>query len=900
MCFASLGEMTRESVKKVSKFDFACGVNVLKAPGSKCSLKRVRITLAGSMCRFKGHISQRRRNLSRDFLLFRRSLCSRYRPRLLLAKQREAASCSHGDATRRRSVSRGPIRGGQCGAIPVAQPLTFLPISKAQLFPDPCRQVTGGQSRAVMASSPLAEVSPSPSPSSSNPLVPLSVLPASLGSHLLPNEEVLSLCPSVGLYSGSAKLADQQDGVAYLTSHRIIYIDASDPRSKSVYLRLALVKMTEYYAGFLKSSPKVILGIKREDDETDAHSRAELAKAQDELSHISLDRARGQSSSSPFRLASGAQDPASQRPSSTNERWVCPVCSFSNTASQGGAEVCQLCGVKRDPTASSSSTPPSARPASTMIPSHAPTQTSRGSAIQIMNGAKSLVPTTSCPVCTFDNHPSMARCEICDSPLGTESWTIANGHAKNPILDSLRPPNGHKTPTDQSSASLPNAELIIKLSFRKGGDKAFYEALSAAMRRGAWKRRQANADTKSRTANGSTSIQRPTSGLGPGRAPLTAAVRSVDIDGRASTTPRSDSPATSVVGIDGLLTAYSNRSAAQTSDMSDALKDLRGLMAKAKQMVDLAENLNARLVRREAEASAKAGREGSAGAATDPADEEDGTAAAATLIRSSLIRLGLPTRAITQEMAKDEREYQEGLARELGFVLLGGTSSKSGGLMGKGKVLEKGQELQASTKAGRNAINATGMAGESEGGRGIIGLDEVWVTWNRLRGVALIPPASLLSVTSDDYLSRVTDPPIKLRTLPSSGLKVLHTPRFADDVFARRTLARLREQEQEDQLQEAMRRSQLEQEELEVVDPPESLVHFHGHGLTTLAIARSEGVSLLLATDLLASAELLSGVFVRDDQAGEVGPEGISSRVGGTTWYVNRFQELAEQGQVKV
>lgn len=71
-----------------------------------------------------------------------------------------------------------------------------------------------------------------------------------------------------------------------------------------------------------------------------------------------------------------------------------------------------------------------------------------------------------------------------------------------------------------------------------------------------------------------------------------------------------------------------------------------------------------------------------------------------TLLRTSLVQLGLPTPALTQDMVRDDRLYLEGLARELGTLLVGRD--------GKGGLME---------------------------GRGVVGLDEVWVIWMRARGV---------------------------------------------------------------------------------------------------------------------------------------------------------------------
>lgn len=734
-----------------------------------------------------------------------------------------------------------------------------------------------------------------PSPTTTGlpaPLVALSVLPSSLGSHLLPDEEILSLCPSVGLYFGSVKVPDYQDGTVYLTSHRIIYIDATDPRNRSGYLRLAQVKVTEYYAGFFKSSAKIILGVRLDDEETEAKSRAELAKAQDEPSTLTLSLGRLEGNFRQPALSSSPTSSAGQegvRPSSgVGERWICPVCSFSNIsagADDGVPEICQLCGVKRDPTASTSAPPqPSqlltAKPSSQSSTAIYP-DTGRSHS-ETSSQPKPTGPEIACPSCTFFNHPSMSRCEICDASLGTE----APPTSQLKLIQKLKPshiPQGplHVSPSVKSSAAGPSGEVTVKLSFRKGGDKAFYESLSHAMRKATWKRSE-RADQAPLPAPSSALTSRRFSGLGP-RRPLIGMV--TDIDGRS--TPNASNDATqSVVGIDGILTAYSSRSAAQTSDLSDALKDLRCLMAKAKQMVDLAESLNAKLTRREAEAAAKSKQ-----AVADRGEEQgdDDTAAAATLIRSSLVRLGLPTPAITKEMARDQDEYYAGLARELGYILLGHSAGATEGLMGKGRVLKKGKEGFTCAPSSQQLDVSDGDASKA---RGIVSLDEVWAVWNRVRGIALIPPAALLSVAAGNHLNRVTDPPIRLRTLPTSGLKVLHTPRYADDTFAARTLKLLRAKEDEDRWAAEQRgqSSTIQQGAGATAGHLDTSTAFretfYGHGLSTLSVARLEGLSLLIAQELLESAEMLTGALVRDDQQDNAsGPS--------THWFINRFQELA-------
>lgn len=88
-----------------------------------------------------------------------------------------------------------------------------------------------------------------------------------------------------------------------------------------------------------------------------------------------------------------------------------------------------------------------------------------------------------------------------------------------------------------------------------------------------------------------------------------------------------------------------------------------------------------------------------------------------TLLRTSLVQLGLPTPALTQDMVRDDKLYLEGLAKELGVLLVG--RNGSGGLM------------------------------VGDHGRGVVGLDEVWVIWMRARGVGQSPYFNDIQIQAD-------------------------------------------------------------------------------------------------------------------------------------------------------
>lgn len=117
-------------------------------------------------------------------------------------------------------------------------------------------------------------------------------------------------------------------------------------------------------------------------------------------------------------------------------------------------------------------------------------------------------------------------------------------------------------------------------------------------------------------------------------------------------------------------------------------------MVKARDMVELASSLNAKLTAQEEQRARLSALhpELAIGAASDEPEE-------AKFIRSSLSQLGLQSTAITADMVKNEREWFEQLAKELGSILV---QSDREGLMHD---------------------------------RGIVGLDEIWGGWNRARGV---------------------------------------------------------------------------------------------------------------------------------------------------------------------
>ncbi|GAV98980.1 vacuolar protein sorting-associated protein 36 [Lentinula edodes] len=232
-----------------------------------------------------------------------------------------------------------------------------------------------------------------------------------------------------------------------------------------------------------------------------------------------------------------------------------------------------------------------------------------------------------CEVCAYRNppglSPSAARtCEICSTPLPKAS----GDHTQAKSAPTTRPTTPGLNDDDIESK-------MLKLSFRKGGDKVFYTALKRSLKGRAWEITPSNAGT-----NGARS------------------------------------------GISGIMQAVENNAQNRDADMSNALQDLEALMVKAKDMVRLAAELNERLT---ASSTTTANDPYSSVLSSTLTEPEE-----ATFIRSSLSQLGLQMEntPVTLDMMKDEREWMEQLARELANILQGSekvSSSSSGGMMKK-------------------------------------------------------------------------------------------------------------------------------------------------------------------------------------------------------------------------
>jgi ESCRT-II complex subunit VPS36 len=253
------------------------------------------------------------------------------------------------------------------------------------------------------------------------------------------------------------KTPGRQNGFVHLTTHRLLYVDTARPSTNSFALSLSHIRQSEYYAGFLSSSPKVTLCLKEhevsrslDDEESPPSSSDEMLVANDEV---------------------------------LGPSWICSVCSYSNpaTADDDMRPRCALCGVPRDPLAYAASKRPQTsvyRSPSMPTLRHPAPITATGTSPPPDGPTSSAhidIDLNACPACTYLNHHSMKYCEICGTPLPVKS------------------PAGYRVPPSRSSGSTPMpasvhlpSTVTLRVSFRKGGDKAFYSHLKKVLQAKVW------------------------------------------------------------------------------------------------------------------------------------------------------------------------------------------------------------------------------------------------------------------------------------------------------------------------------------------------------------------------------------------------------------------------------
>lgn len=253
---------------------------------------------------------------------------------------------------------------------------------------------------------------------------------------LVENEFNIYVKDGVGIYQGKLKIVNHQNGRVYLTNRRIIYIDTTDQR-RAIAVSLKDVARVEYVEKFLRSSPKVKVYLK-DDDNSSPVAGSSTHSPQNLLASLPLDK---------------------------TVDWTCMICSFNNHIStevdlDQNFPKCMSCGI-----------PPSRVQIEQVIrEAYEQPETPRE--------ASPADNPDQCPKCTFINHPSMKHCELCGTELRSiplilsrkiqdmENTSTSNWKAQNPLGLVL-----------ESQEEYTNGKPYIKVSFRKGGDLGFYEHL---------------------------------------------------------------------------------------------------------------------------------------------------------------------------------------------------------------------------------------------------------------------------------------------------------------------------------------------------------------------------------------------------------------------------------------
>ncbi|KAF5583706.1 VPS36-like protein [Fusarium pseudocircinatum] len=273
-------------------------------------------------------------------------------------------------------------------------------------------------------------------------------------------------------------------------------------------------------------------------------------------------------------------------PAVTSATWVCTICSFSNpvpsnfdpTSANAHTPLppCLACGIK--PTLSHvlkaaisgasnrSVASPALNAPLPLRPPHSGTrplsenldQKPASSLPDATNGSNSAA-SFQCPRCTFSNHPSLMTCEMCGGPLISQN--VPSSIQQSSTADTIRTDSpGPVLDPSKINKNGSDAPESVKISFRRGGEKIFYERLKGSMTQRKWLLRDAPPVPNSRAADeGSKDTPAGTPGRQKG------------------------------VGIAGLEQLGLNMRKNNELLIGSAFEDLEALMSSAKEVIALAE-----------------------------------------------------------------------------------------------------------------------------------------------------------------------------------------------------------------------------------------------------------------------------------------------------------------------
>ncbi|KAK3672089.1 Vacuolar protein-sorting-associated protein 36 [Recurvomyces mirabilis] len=382
-------------------------------------------------------------------------------------------------------------------------------------------------------------------------------LTTALRPSLHDDETLLSVQDGVGLYEGKFKISHYQNGHAYLTSHRVCYVDNDDPRKYSVAVDLKEIERPEFSARFLKSSPKITLFPKA--------TRRGVPALRSPVPRYASPADALITPGAPTSRPAASPAPPSTR--DLNATWVCNVCGMSNavprnfdpaTANQHTPlPPCQTCGVK----------PELALILKASISAMSNRPTSQTPAAFAKNGAAGSSPLfpkaiNQCPRCTFQNDPSLRECEICGASL-TAASIIA-------LQDLNHGRTRPESPGPTLTGSILDDDTIetIKFSFRAGGEKPFLDRLKGALVQRKWLLQSAPPIPR-------PGLNSAPTGPGPG----------MSTNGQSMPA----TPPPRVVGIAGLERRGAELRQNNQTVIGTAFEDIEALMTSAKEVIAMAE-----------------------------------------------------------------------------------------------------------------------------------------------------------------------------------------------------------------------------------------------------------------------------------------------------------------------
>ncbi|KAI8321990.1 Vps36-domain-containing protein [Martensiomyces pterosporus] len=407
-------------------------------------------------------------------------------------------------------------------------------------------------------------------------------------------EKIVSIQNKVGLYKGAERDEEHDSGTVYLTTHRIVYVDQLLPRHRSLALDISRIQRCSAHSGFLYSSAKIHIYLNPATGGSGSQTSAPAAEPSRNGRVQYMNGAPGMAPNPPGVAHSKSVPDISQL------QWKCTICDHVNR----GVSKCGLCGVPAQE--------PMARANGMRSGPYA--SGSRGSLID--DSEQSIA----CPVCTFDNHASMARCEMCDNVLlPPDSGQQGEFGVRDVIPRRMSSTGQESADSDGDAANEP-----IKLSFRAGGSSSFYSALKEAISDKAWTAASAGVSLESPTAQSSMTAGAPFAGE---RRPT-------------------------IGGISTIVSAAHESERARDAALNTAFSDLDALVAKANEIVGLAEHIATQL---NSPAASKLRSKGKGDGDEDNAERADA-------FKQYLLDLGIDS-PVTKDTAG--AVFHEELAREL-------------------------------------------------------------------------------------------------------------------------------------------------------------------------------------------------------------------------------------------